>query len=221
MRLDTRARGAAQGIRRAVEVMEMSTSTKQRGSIERFDGFRDRKQRNRRIGAIVVAAALMVTGIVIASTRVLDRGQVIVPADPDLSPPPMTSVATPELGTLTLSEAGCAVDATIERHLGALTAVNEDDRVLAFEVTRFVSTDLTYAQLEAHVDRERRLAEAGRPNLGPPPGAKVLVQREVRPGGSVTLDEIAPGRYAIVCLRLFDDGAGMRPFALAGPVVFD
>jgi hypothetical protein len=40
MTLDTRARRAAQGIRRAVEVMEMSTSTKERRKVERFDRFR-------------------------------------------------------------------------------------------------------------------------------------------------------------------------------------
>ena len=59
MTLDTRARRAAQGIRRAVEVMEMSTSTKEPRKVERFDRFRDRKQRNRRVGALLVAAMLV------------------------------------------------------------------------------------------------------------------------------------------------------------------
>ena len=39
MTLDTRARKAAQGIRNAVEVMEMSTSTKEPRKVERFDRF--------------------------------------------------------------------------------------------------------------------------------------------------------------------------------------
>ncbi len=59
MDLDTRARSAAQGIRRAVEVMEMSTDTKQPRKVERFDRYKDRKNRNRKVGALAVAAALV------------------------------------------------------------------------------------------------------------------------------------------------------------------
>ncbi len=81
MTLDTRARRAAQGIRRAVEVMEMSTSTKDPGTVERFDRFRDRKQRNRRIGAFLVAAMLVIATIVVA-TNALDRRNTTVPATP-------------------------------------------------------------------------------------------------------------------------------------------
>jgi Tol biopolymer transport system component len=73
MTLDTRARRAAQGIRSAVEVMEMSTSTKELRTVERFDRYRDRKQRNRRIGALLVAAMLAVATIVVA-TNALRRG---------------------------------------------------------------------------------------------------------------------------------------------------
>jgi Tol biopolymer transport system component len=72
MTLDTRARRAAQGIRQAVEVMEMSTSTKEPRVVERFDRFRDRKQRNRRIGALLVAAMLAIATIV-AVTKELER----------------------------------------------------------------------------------------------------------------------------------------------------
>ena len=80
MTLDTRARKAAQGIRNAVEVMEMSTSTKEPRKVERFDRFRDRKQRNRRIGAFLVAA-LAIAPIVVA-TIALDRRDETVPATP-------------------------------------------------------------------------------------------------------------------------------------------
>jgi Tol biopolymer transport system component len=70
MTLDTRARRAAQGIRSAVEVMEMSTSTTQPRTVERFDRFRDRKQRNRRIGALLVAAMLAIATIVVATNAI-------------------------------------------------------------------------------------------------------------------------------------------------------
>lgn len=82
MTLETRARRAAQGIHRAVEVMEMTTTTKEPRKVERFDRFRDRKQRNRRLGAILVAAALVITAVVLVSTNALDRGRGTVPAGP-------------------------------------------------------------------------------------------------------------------------------------------
>jgi TolB protein len=81
MTLDNRARRAAQGIRRAVEVMEMSTSTKEPRKVERFDRFRDRKQRNRRVGALLVAAMIVIAVFVVA-TIALDRRDTTVPATP-------------------------------------------------------------------------------------------------------------------------------------------
>jgi Tol biopolymer transport system component len=81
MTLDIRARRAAQGIRNAVEVMEMSTSTREPRKVERFDRFRDRKQRNRRIGALLVAALLTIATIVVA-TIALDHRDATVPATP-------------------------------------------------------------------------------------------------------------------------------------------
>jgi Tol biopolymer transport system component len=81
MTLDTRARRAALGIRRAVEVMEMSTSTKEPRKVERFDRFRDRKQRNRRIGALLVAAILTIAVIVVASIA-LQRRDTTLPVTP-------------------------------------------------------------------------------------------------------------------------------------------
>jgi Tol biopolymer transport system component len=42
----------------------------------------DRKQRNRRLGAILVAAALVIAAVVLVSTNALDRGRGTVPAGP-------------------------------------------------------------------------------------------------------------------------------------------
>ena len=78
MTLDTRARRAAQGIRRAVEVMEMSTTTKGPRKVERFDRFRDRKRRNRRIGASLVAAALAIAAIVVATNAFERRDRTVL-----------------------------------------------------------------------------------------------------------------------------------------------
>jgi hypothetical protein len=57
MTFDTRARRAAQGIHRAVEVMEMS-STKTPQRITRFDQYRERKSTNKRIAAFAVGIAV-------------------------------------------------------------------------------------------------------------------------------------------------------------------
>jgi len=82
MTFDPRARAAVLDIHRAVEVMEMTTSTKEPRTVERFDRFRDRKQRNRRIGAILVAGALVVTGIVVVSMNVGGKEDGAIPATP-------------------------------------------------------------------------------------------------------------------------------------------
>lgn len=225
MTLETRARRAAQGIHRAVEVMEMSRSTKEPRKVERFDRFRDRKQRNRRIGAILAAAALTIAGIAVVATGVLDRGQGTIPGDQDVSPPPATLVEPTQLGTLTRSEGGCTLDVGGDpdiAHIVGLTVVNETDRPASFDLVKFESSGLTYEEFEAQVQRERLRAEAGKPLLGSPAGAEVVLQQKVGPGGSETIAEGIPaGRYAIVCLHPFDEGVGMRPFASVGPVVFE
>ena len=56
MTFDTRARQAAQGIHRAVDVSEMSSTRHHRRS--RFDQYRERKTRNQRIAAIAVGIAV-------------------------------------------------------------------------------------------------------------------------------------------------------------------
>jgi Tol biopolymer transport system component len=80
MTFESRARGAVLDIHRAVEVMEMTTSTKEPRKVERFDQYRDKKQRNRRIGALVVVGALVVAAIVVISANMLGDDEKVVPA---------------------------------------------------------------------------------------------------------------------------------------------
>jgi hypothetical protein len=63
MTFDSRARRAAQGIHRAVEVMEMS-STKTPNRLTRFDQYRERKSRKQRIAALGVGIAVPVVLLV-------------------------------------------------------------------------------------------------------------------------------------------------------------
>ena len=82
MTFDSRARAAVLDIHRAVEVMEMTTSTKEPRTVERFDRFRDRKQRNRRIGAILVAGVLAIATIVVVSANMVGKDEEGIPAAP-------------------------------------------------------------------------------------------------------------------------------------------
>jgi WD40 repeat protein len=71
MDFETRARSAGQGVNRAVEVMEMTTQTEQPRKVERFDKYQERKNRNRRIGALAVAGAvaLILAVVAVGTTR--------------------------------------------------------------------------------------------------------------------------------------------------------
>jgi hypothetical protein len=65
MTFDTRARRAAQGIHRAVEEMEMS-STKTPQRLTRFDQYREGKSRNKRIAALAVGIAVPLVLLIVA-----------------------------------------------------------------------------------------------------------------------------------------------------------
>ena len=79
MTFDDRSLRAVQGIHRAVEVMEMS-STKTPQRLTRFDQYRERKTRNQRIAAIAVGIAVPVA-LLIGAVRVLgSNGDKNVPA---------------------------------------------------------------------------------------------------------------------------------------------
>ena len=101
MTLDIRARRAAQGIHRAVEVMEMTT-TRTPGNVERFDRFRARRSRNRRIAAAVVGVAMTLAVIVGAVLLWSDRGQVAEPVPP--TPNPTSSEGPPAFVDLRTGE---------------------------------------------------------------------------------------------------------------------
>lgn len=124
MTFESRARGAVLDIHRAVEVMEMTTSTKEPRKIERFDRFRDRKHRNRRIGAILVAGVLVIAGIVVVSTNMVGKEQ-----------KPCTSEnATKLTGTLTVKSFAFSPDCFSVASGSTISVVNEDPRGHNFTV---------------------------------------------------------------------------------------
>jgi Tol biopolymer transport system component len=71
--LDTRARRAAEGIHRAVRVRETETPR----TIERFDRFRERTSRNRRVGAAVLALAMSLALVAGAAILTSDPSDVV------------------------------------------------------------------------------------------------------------------------------------------------
>jgi len=91
MTFDTRSRQAAQGIRRAVEVMEMS-STKTPPRLTRFDRYQDGKSRNKRVAAltlgIAVSVLLVVTAVVVLGSK--QDSNVSITSPTTSVPPPGT-----------------------------------------------------------------------------------------------------------------------------------
>ena len=133
MDLDTRARSAAQGIHRAVEVMEVSTRTDQPRKVERFDRYRDNKNRNRRIGALAVAAVL-VTVIAIVAVGSTRTDQTRPAVSPTIAPAIDWPISPPGSGgfmvDLTTGTATPLPDALA--HAGAYYAVSPDHTKVAY-----------------------------------------------------------------------------------------
>ena len=96
MRFDERARRARQGIHRAVEVMEMS-STKSPHKMTRFDQYRARTSRNKRIAAIAVGVGVPLL-LLIGAVRLLgsdaDRKVPLAPPSTSVSPTPVSGRTT-------------------------------------------------------------------------------------------------------------------------------
>lgn len=82
MTLDARGRRAGGEFRRAI--VDLGSSEPERGSFARFERFRARKSRNRRIGAGVLALAVAAAAIVfsVRALSPLDRGQPATPGVP-------------------------------------------------------------------------------------------------------------------------------------------
>jgi hypothetical protein len=97
MTFDTRARRAAQGIHRAVEVMEMS-STKTPQRVTRFDEFRERRSKNQRIAAYIVAIGvpLLLLGALYLLTTNPSETQVPATQSPT---PSASETAAPVVGS--------------------------------------------------------------------------------------------------------------------------
>ncbi len=154
----------------------------------------------------------------------------------DQVPPPTDRDAArlvpASIGTAILTEDGCAFGSTvdtIDAGLVQVVVVNEGDARGAFDLVRFEPGRLSYEEFAAHIAKQRRRAEAGKPlpdggrgpfqTLGLPKFAGVLIHEQVGKGRSERMTgTVYPGTYAIVCFRTFDGASELRPFSVDGPI---
>jgi hypothetical protein len=205
---------------------------------------RDRKRRNQRIVAGVVGIAVFVAAVwIVTSVSSLDRSETsVVPAgdvtgsaaetgpaenaDRGESPDPPRLVEPAQIGTVTRSGAGCALEIAakpIPSGAGRLSVVNETNLRVSFELYRLRSRS-SFAGFEAFAAENKFFGVTVGRFAQDPPGASLLVQREVGPTASGTItDNFTTGdAFAVVCL---DPQAGIdffpdyKPFAVVGPIV--
>lgn len=157
-------------------------------------------------------------------------GACSTPTEPVARPAPPSisgqgSTATP-FGVVAVSEQGCTLTgASTPLPSGPMTlsATNRTDHQAGFHLWR-ITDGATYAQFEAHIDRERRRSELGLDFIGPPSFATDLVDSGfVPPGETVTMAaDVAPGTWAIVCARKFEGVPDpLRVSDLVGPIEVD
>jgi len=239
MTLETRARRAAQGVHRAVEVMEMAKSTKEPTIVEPFERFVETKQRNRRRGAILVAGGVALALLVIVAVTSLGGGSNgRAPATPGGVAPSTGARETIAGGTITVSSDGCSIDTpgTIEAFGGTVTS-----RLLTFEVDNSATSDawfdlvgidgtgMTYDGFVALTERVASRADRGK-DVGSPREAMTLFAvrdhrvgaintTSIKGGASGTIRAlVTPGTYSVVCME--DLGGGeLAPDTPLGPIV--
>lgn len=130
--------------------------------------------------------------------------------------------APTHIGTVTQSSSACTLEAD-ETLLRAgpvtLAVVNETDGLAFFSMGR-LGEGSTYDQLDAYIQEDRELAEAGEPGLGHPMFLAALFQSpRLEAGASGTMElRVSEGTYGIVCLQTFEGWPGPRPFAVVGPL---
>lgn len=169
-------------------------------------------------GAAVIAVALSMAFL---GPPAGDRG----PDDATPTPSARSSPAEPASirGAITQTETDCAISGIadlVEPGSFAISLSNDTPAQASFDMFK-ITGEGTYADMEALIAEERRLADAGEPFLGPPSWALSAASSGfIEPGQSIDLTgTLTDGSYAVVCLWKYDQSEDpVRPFAVVGPI---
>jgi hypothetical protein len=148
MNVDDRARMATAQLDQAVETRAASADER---TAERFERFRARKDRNRRVGAIVLVTIVFVA-ILVSAIAVWPPIDSETPGNTNRFPP-----STP-IGTLTLTRAGCDLAAAATPVVGpyTMTVINTTSQaktVVVFEI----ASDARFERLLAVIENRTPL----------------------------------------------------------------
>ena len=115
------------------------------------------------------------------------------------SSPPGSPVS---VGTVTLSDDGCALDAPSVLDAGPVGLAMVNEAAGRFDVHLYRLHDShRYDEFAAHVAEEMRRAEAGEAPLGHPTFASLVAESSAGPGSEAELDVgVTSGTYAIGCI---------------------
>lgn len=145
------------------------------------------------------------------------------PASPASAP--TSNSATPTIepvdgGTITLTTSGCTFDpgdGPIAAGPVSFGVVNETEDLGAANIA--LLDGATFRDFAQHIDKEIRLAEAGKPGLGHPSFAVPLFDVLVDAGSSGTLEgTLDPGVFVMSCARQYEEVGDLRPSGALGPV---
>jgi hypothetical protein len=138
------------------------------------------------------------------------------PKGASISETPVSVSATepPTAGSFSFSASECTYDGPETMAAGQVTfALVSTDGEADFDLWK-LDEGHTYEELAAHVAKEVKLAGQGRPPLGYPTFAELIVEATTDPDGGGTLTaSVEAGEYGMACIRFGDDGA----FVTAGP----
>jgi hypothetical protein len=174
-----------------------------------FEGLlrrRERKQRHQRLAAGVVAVVVVTA---VAGASVLGYLRSSRPVD---QPPVHPSITPSEIGTVTITNAGCTLDGLMDPGAGSYTleVINETDDTQTVVVFK-IASDARFARMLAFVERVR--PRFGTPDHGPghAPEDERLVQSrffgyasssatDIDAHGSLVVSgAFDPGTYGIQC----------------------
>ena len=137
---------------------------------------------------------------------------------PSATPSPSPTLIT--LAKLTVSEDMCSLAAGAPFAAGRITflAINKANVPVSFDVF-ILANGHSFSEVSAYMDEERRLADAGKPFLGPPDYLAMYVNFSLKAGETGTPEiTLTRGTYVIVCLPFHPLAHEPRVVGVVGPL---